>query len=299
MALYRQFKIGNALSSVTKQYYLMADPSQKHFFYNPTGLGFEKKYESTKQGNIETIDSVEFEMLDITGEIIFYGDTIEEKYKGYSDFIQFVKLKPLQLFYLPAYGNDEYYCDVLLTKVEKKEIDPKTDTLRIPVTFHRTGQWISKDTVYTLKNELVGSGKYYDLERDYYYAGSQLNNITIENLGTDEVGFRFEIDGYVKNPEFRIRIQNGEQYGIISLSGEYTKVRIISIEDKDEIYLEDDGVIIGSPFNKQNFNAIDGKSYFTFIKIKPGVSIGSFSADNIDTFDGTVQIVIKGSNATI
>lgn len=301
MALYRQFRLANALSDPDKpeSYYNMADPSQNHFFSEPKGLGLQKNYKATKQGNSEEIDSVEFEMLDITGNMIFYGKTNEEIYQAYQDFINFAKFKPLRFIQLPANINDEYYCEVLLVKVEKEEIDPKTQAMKVPVTFHRTTQWIFKDNIYELKNEIVGEGKHYDLVRDYYYAGSQLNNIKLNNPGTDEVGFRFEIDGEVTNPELLV-FQNGAQqpYGLISLIGTFTKVRVIS--DKSEsIYLENNGEIIGAPYNRQNFNAANGESFFTFFKLKPGESTAVFSCNNIDTFDGTVKIIIKGSAATV
>lgn len=287
----RRFWLINALG----ERYDLTDKNYKHFLNNPQGLGFSRSYTTQKIGNSELLTSYQFNLTDISGELMFYENGNGNKYQAYQDFVQFAKYKPLEFHYLPPNTLDDYYCEVLFTSATKSEIS--TDTiLHIPVTFHRVTEWLtSKDFVVTLHNDPVDDGKYYNLTRPYHYAGNTLSNIPLNNRGTDDVGFIITIDGYVQNPQFSLT-QASSQYGSCKINGNYTYVRVDSIESEEQIYLENNGSVIANPKQYQDLS-VNG-TYKTFLKLKVGNSTFTFTCGNIDTFNGTITISYKNSFVT-
>ena len=295
MADYRKFWLTNTLGN---KYLLTDNPDVKVFFNNPRGFGLSRQYDSIKVGNSELVESQEFRLTDISGQIVFYEGSNGLNYEKYNEFIQFVKYKPLEFHYQTPNSFTSYYCDVLLTSLSKDEID-KDGTLRVTAQFHRLTEWLNdNDIVYVLRNVSTGSGKYYDLVRPYHYSGTSLSNTPINNNGTDDVGFIIEIDGEVQNPQFTLT-QFGERYGICRINGTYTFASINSVEKNESIYLERNGSAITNPEQYQDFTIRDGSAYLTWCKFRVGETNFTFTCGNIDTFDGTMTIKFKNSYASV
>ena len=89
---YRKFYIINALGNR----YDLTDKNSKVFLNAPNGFGLNRSFTSLKVGNSELVTSQQFNLTDITGELLFYADSNGTKYQDYQDFIQFVKYKPLE-----------------------------------------------------------------------------------------------------------------------------------------------------------------------------------------------------------
>lgn len=280
--MYRKFYLQNGVGDT----YTFTDKNYKAFLNSPQGLGFTKTVSGYALGNITKVTSVAYDFPTISGELLFY-DKIQNAYEDYYNFIKFISLAPLQLFYLPANTLTPYFCDVELIQVEKSEYE--TDNmLHVPVNFQATSRWqIAKETVIELTKQVSGDGKYYDLNRPYFYGDSSFSNIEIVNDGSEEVGIIIEINGDITNPQWSLS-QNNIVYGSCKINGTYDYVKVDSKDGEQDIYLEKDGSIIANPSVYQDLSISGG--VLTFIKLKTGTSVFSFTSGNIDDFDGTVKI---------
>lgn len=295
MAEYRKHWLINSLG----QRYDFTEDNSKLLFSRPQGFGFRREYETIKVGNSELVMSQQFDLTDITGQLLFYrNQDAGDIYQDYRDFIGFVKFKPLMFFQLTPNDINPFYCDVLLTNIDKPDIG-ENGILSVNVTFHRLTEWLdAEDYTIVLTNEPTGEGKYYPLVRPYHYAGTDLSNTPINNNGTDDVGFILEINGECQNPQFTIT-QNGEQYAVCKINGTYDYVLINSVERTESIYLERNGSTISNPEQYQDFTIRNGLSYLTWCKFRVGKSIISITMGNIDSFDGTIVIKFKNSYVSV
>lgn len=291
---YRKFWLTNALGNE----YQFTDENSKIYFNEPQGLGFAKSYSVEKVGNSELVTSQQYEMTDITGDLLFFADANGTKYQDYQNFIQFAKYKPLEFHYLTPNNLTAYHCQILFTQADKSEVT--TDgIMHIPVVFHRLTEWLTdNDTTYTFDNTAIDEGKYYDLVYDYHYAGTTLGGSSVWNNGTDDVGFILTIEGVVQNPQFTLS-QNGAIYGIAKINGTYDYVMIDSIETEESIYLEYNGSVVANPEQYQDMTVANGQSYLTWTKLKVGETMFAFTCGNIDSFDGQVKITFKTSYVTV
>lgn len=279
----------------------------KVFLNDPAGFGFRRTYTSMAVGNSEIVTASQFQLTDITGELLFYDNSNGSKYEQYQRYIQFCKYKPLEFHYQMPNSEESYHCEVIFTQAQKSEI--ATDNiLHIPVTFHRLTQWLTdRDSVYIMDNSPINKGKYHELEYDYAYAGTNLSNTKIVNKGTDDVGFLITVKGKEENgvitetfSNMRFSLsQNGEEYGVCQINGEYNLAIIDSIERSESIYLERNGASIVMPEQYQDFTIADGHTFLTFLKLKVGESVFNFTCDRIDQFKGTVTLQFKDSYASV
>lgn len=294
MAGYRKHWFTNALG----QKYDLTEKSFHTFLNEPQGFGFQKSFSSIRVGNSELVVSSQYEMTDISGELLFYDSTIGEKYQRYQAFMQFLKFTPIEFHYQTPNELKSYYSDVIITVVDKTEVS-SDNILHVPITMHRLSEWLDDiDNIFVFGNDPETNGKIYDLERPYHYAGTTLSNASIYNSGTDDVGFTFIIDGDVLNPQFTLS-QAGEQYGVCKIQGTYDYVSINSVEKDEYIYLERNGSAITNPEQFQDLTVRNGSSYVTWIKLKTGESAFTFTCGNIDTFDGTIMFRFKNSYISV
>lgn len=276
------------------QEFTFTSQNAKHFLNAIGGLGFSKSVDGYKLGNVTKITSSAYNFLNVTGDLYFY-DSVDNAYEQYFNFVKFISLEPLQLYYLPPNTLNPYYCECQLISANKSEY--KDGMLNVPLTLQMTSHWQdSNETIIEMENELVGIGKHYDLERPYYYAGYSLANIPLTNNSSDDVGMVVEIEGDVTNPQWTLA-QNGEVYGTCKLNGTFDRVIVNSRDGEQTIYLELDDSVLTNPASYQDLSVSGG--VLTFIKLKTGQSTMSFTCGNIDTFDGTVKISYKGSYVSV
>lgn len=344
MADYRKLWLVNSMGN---KYYLTDDSKNKTFLNSPTGFGFRANYKTRKISNSELLISEGLDMVDITGELLFYASSPGIIYADYQEFINFIKFKPLKLFYLtPNFVDDErysFYADVIISQMTKGEMN-QNGMMGVQITFHRLSQWLDstehvfhiehsaiddyssiedydstktyspgdyvkyQGIIYECKYEIetpeefnidhwekIQIGKHYPLVRPYFYAGTGFSGTTINNNGTDEVGFVVTIDGNIENPIFTL-FQNNVRYGMCAIKGgTYSHIVINSVDGQSYIYLERDGTVISNPEQQQDFSVRDGTAYFTWCKLKVGESTFSITAGNISTFQGTVDVSFKNS----
>lgn len=272
-----------------------SNPNNKYFLENINGFGFSKDIDGYTLGNIKKITAAVYDFPKISGDLLFYDET-QHGYEDYFNFIKFIAREPLRLFYLPPNTLNAYYCNVHLTETNKSEYTEK-HVLKIGLDFEAISRWTTSDEIrIVVGNEPVDSGKYYDLERPYYYAGTTLSNIEVDNISSDAVGMVIEVVGDATNPQWTLT-QNGEVYGSCKLLGSYDYIKVNSNDSEQSIYLELDGVAIANPTSYQDLTYTGG--VLTFPKIKTGTTIMSFTCGNIDTFDGSFIIRYRGSYISV
>lgn len=275
--------------------FTFTEQNSKAFLNNISGMGFSKTINTTSYGNALKVNSSSYSFMQIGGEILFY-DKVNKAYEDYFNFIKFISLEPLKLFYLPPNTLTPYFCDVELLTANKGEYNTN-GTLSVPVSLQTKTHWLtSEKTEIVLTNGIVGVGKHYDLTRDYYYVGTNLSGYEITNNGSDEIGIEVLIEGDVTNPIWSLS-QNGETYGTCKITGSYDVVRVNSVDSEEEIYLELDGSTIANPSRYQDLSISGG--VLTFIKLKTGTSTFAFSCGNIESFTGTVTIKFNQSYISV
>ena len=289
--MYRKFYLKNSVGNT----FALTDKNFNHFMQDPQGLGFQKTVNGYTLGNVTKVTSSSYDFMTISGELLFYDDR-ETAYQKYFDFVSFISLEPLQLFYLPPNTLIPYYCNIELTQADKSEYN-KDNILHVPLSMQMTSRWLSsEETIIELSKAFIGSGKYYDLERPYYYAKNSLTNVEIINNGSEEIGMIIEIDGDITNPQWTFA-QNNVVYGSCKINGSYDYVKVNSRDGEQDIYLENDGSIVANPTVYQDLSISGG--VLTFIKLKTGTSVFSFTSGNIDEFSGTIRIRFFNSYVSV
>jgi len=153
MSGYRKFWLVN---SQGEKYYLTDDTKCKTFLSTPSGFGFKSRYKTRKINNSELLISEGLDMVDITGELVFYNSSPNLIYEDYQDFISFIRFKPIEFHYLtPNFVDDErysFYSNVIISNINKGEMS-QDGTLRAQITIHRLSQWLdSSEHMFVLTN---------------------------------------------------------------------------------------------------------------------------------------------------
>lgn len=281
--MYRQFYIENSLGKK----YQLTSRNFKCFLNEPQGLGYSKSLSTLRLGNQELTTNEQLSMPSITGTLIFY-DKLNNAYQDYIDFISFVRYTPLKLYYQPPNLLAPYYIDCELIQLDKGEYQ-KEGYLSCAVQFYGTSLWKnSQNYEYVIGNITDEGGKYYDLVRPYFYAGNNLNSISISNNGDVPIGFTFEIIGSVTNPRLTAT-QNGATYGLLKLNGTFDYCKIDSSDVAQSIYLKNGDSVVANPLSYQDLSIADGVASITFFKLKVGQSDLSFSCDKLSSFEGKIR----------
>lgn len=275
--------------------FTFTEKNSKVFLNNPNGFGFGKTLTTYNLGNVSKVIGKEINFQTIDGSLLFYNKR-EQAYQDYFNFVKFISYEPIRLYYLPPNTLNPYYCDCEIINAQKGEYS-LSGYLEIPLSIQMTSHWQdAEETIKEYDNTSVGEGKYYDLERPYYYNASNLDDIVLDNNGNDEVGIIVEIIGEVSNPQWTIS-QNDEVYGSAKINGTYDYVKVNSRDGEQEIYLERNGSAIVNPASYQDLSISGG--VLTFIKLKTGQSKLNFTSGNISTFSGKVRIHLKNSYISV
>lgn len=254
---------------------------------NPSGLGAEQSFESVILGESKKVTEYHYELIDKQMSIVFKG-TIPEVYQMYQDFVRFLSRKPLRLIYVTPNTFEEYFCDVVLTRLDKTEVNEanvlECDLTLSPVDFWRN----SRTNILDVGNDDEGSGKKYPLKRPYSYGSRSLSEVTISNNGFYDAPFTIEIDGVTTNPIITLYDSNNIRYGQARFIGTFESIKINSDELNENIKLVSNGVELTDPYNYQDLTYLDDNTALTFMKLKVGQSKMAFTLGL--SFGGTIRI---------
>lgn len=264
------------------------DPAEKVFARNPAGLGLVKSAELLRLGNKQKVVDEQYEFVNKTFDVLFYGDTREKMYSDYNDFIDFITVGDISLLYEIPSQNVAYRISVLVSEITKTEVK-ENGIMSCGLTLTPLSFWEDNE-----KNSLVISvedsryGKKYPLTRPYRYAGSNaLDNVAIDITGNMEVPFEITIDGGCTDPSYQIFASDETTVrGQCRFSGTYSYVYVNSDEAEEEIKLFDgNGTEVTYPYNYQVLSSVEEN---TFLTLKKGRNKLRFSLGSL--FEGTVTI---------
>lgn len=262
----RNFKLSNGNNAM----WTLTDPSIESFATNPSGLGFNSESQYMRVGNDNLLTYSQYSMESKSFDVMFYGKRREDKYKMYFDFVKFLMVEPIYLLYEPV-GGKTYRMKVKVESLGKTEINPETSALVCPMEMTPLSFWednkVKATTVFST-NKLVG--KSYPLERPYYYAPAQFNNISLECQGTLPSPMIIEIDGNISGVQYSLLDSNAEVYGVGRITGSYDHVEINTDEAEESIVLENGGAQIPDPYNYQDLTiGSPDRVKVTFVQLKP------------------------------
>lgn len=186
----RQFYLRNGNGA---EYSLM---DVEHWLNSPKGLGlnFKDKYSQVGSNFLRTKKVTN--PKDISGVLMFTGSNLYDKYQ---EFMLFSQVEPLIFVYNP--NGTEYIVNVSLEEIGKEEIDSKTSTLQVDVSFKRLTRW--RRVVLQRNDATEAEGKVYPFTYPYTYGGDVANNVTIESDTVCESPCKITIIGNCENPIWR------------------------------------------------------------------------------------------------
>ena len=253
---YRKFTIENGDGNTIA----LAESTSKIFLNNPSGLGINNTITTNNYPDKMNVVNNEQSFGSIGGEMVFYDYINKDKYQAYNDFITFLMVKPLKLYYeLPI--PKTYSIDIDLLTIEKTEV--KNDgLLRCNFTFQTLSRWKGE----TIK--ITGSD----------------NTYQITNNGHMPVGFKITINSNGLNKPYIKLIQDNILYGEAKITRSLvTTMYINSIDGENELNINNLG---GYSTNLQDLSISNGSIYVTFMKIARGVSTLEIGMDG-----GTIDSV--------
>lgn len=174
--------------------YNFQDLNSKAFFNNPEGLGNAREITINKNGDFSQVVANNVSFQDIKGEIIFSRREAAKKgnygsYEAFNYFNSFCKRSRLSLMYvLPNVDNiDDVVCrEVVLSSIEKSEIDYKTGHLRCNVVFTPLTPWVRG------KVNISHSGK----STYAYTSSSGFCRMSFKTVGNMETPISIRLDGW-------------------------------------------------------------------------------------------------------
>lgn len=285
MAIYRKLWLVNG----DGREFDLTDRVDEFFLANIGGFGAESEIGTVRLGNSEYASSFQYNMINIEGTIYFHNEKGNPyKYQSYQDFFVFCNQLPLYLYYEPPHrAGNPVYRQVLLNKVEKTEVSPKTKALECPVSFKPLTFWIdSSETVVTASPQDEGEGKKYPLDRPYAYKGDSLKHVTLINKSPFPVPLKINIDGEFGNFSYSLFTKKGELYGNGKIIDAYTMLNVeINSDDLNEnLYIKNIVGEVAMPANNQDFSICKPGVDFTFLYLQPGENFIAFDFEKISNY---------------
>ena len=189
----RQFYLRNGNGA---EYSLM---DVEHWLNSPKGLGLKYKDKYSQVGTNFIRTKKVTNPKDVQGTLIFTGDKLYDKYQ---EFMLFTQIEPLIFVYNP--NGTEYIANVSLEEIKKEEIDYKTSTLQVDLSFKRLTRW--RRVVLQRNDATVNRGKVYTFQYPYQYGKDVANNVTIESDTAFESPCKITIIGSCENPVWRLYV---------------------------------------------------------------------------------------------
>lgn len=296
----RKFWLENGLGDT----YEFTEENSNIFLNDPQGLGFVKNIATERLGDTEYVTAMYYNMPSPSGELLFYNKR-EQGYQDYDEFIDFIMIEPLRLYYLPPNTLSPYYIECQIVQLDKSEYD-EDGIMRCPISFVGTSMWLnSSETVISVDNTQEADGKYYELVRPYHYSGEALKNIVINVVGNLPADFELEVYGEVENPVLTA-MKGDTIYGVIKLDGTFSSndptkpsIYINTNSASEQLILRQGDSVLANPLSYQDLSIADGIASLTFFKLVVGQSLISFTSANSSTYDGHIVLKWKDKRVSV
>ena len=251
-----------------------ADDGQTAFMARPEGLGIRTRIRSFEVENTTFIEQIQTQVQTIQGTLYF------KDYDHFAKFAEFVGVinsdQHLKLYYATEAGADRHwYKRVLITELQKGEINVRTSVLEIRARFECLSRW-RQDHQQSLDIMRVGTAHMHPYIYPHTYAGNSLS-IEIDNTGNLSTSCQIRVEGHTDTPTFRL-IKNGEiidqaRYNLIVRQGSHLIVDSAPDTQRAEI-------ITGSNTENVYYTGEKDYRYSNFIIIPSGKSTFVVSALN-------------------
>lgn len=293
---YRKFRIQNA----NGDFFELTDKNYKVFASRPNGLGFSKTISTLRLGNELALIYSMINLDQISFELLFYDDSLSDKYQKYNDFINFISHKPLYLFYQKPNSFNWYrrkYESLSLTKTEVDFDDGMLhcDYVVQPLTFWEDGT--SQQMKFHISSE-IQDGKIYPIEYPIIYGFNGSSSFDLNTLSLLETPLKLTINGTVTNPQYVLYDDKNTIYGRGKFIGTFDSIHVNSIESEEQIALLRNDLILDNPYGYQDLTVGNPSEIFvTFMKLKVGRSKFRFILD--EEFEGDVILEWRNRYATV
>lgn len=181
------------------------------FLENPSGFGFSKSLEFANYTSIRNLISNTYNFGAISGNLIFLN------YNKYNEFLDYLRnSNDLYLNYKPNTTINTYYIKVLISSIEKNEINTSKQTLDCTITFEATSYWQKQELHFSsnIVSEKPNLNPTYPLTYKHTkYATSigqaQILSILLNNKGDLNAPLKIIIYGPAVNPSWKLGTQSG------------------------------------------------------------------------------------------
>lgn len=257
-----------------RQFYLVNDEDEIYFFNlnNQTliskidDLGFSKENTYVSFDKEKRLISSKDELGEVGFNLVFLNG-----YKGYTDFIKFIrKSNELKLYYQLEYNLK--YCKVWIKSITKTELEGAA--LECKIILDRLSLWIVKETYNITVNEDL-NGKVYPYKYSYVYSASYNGMINLSNDGENRAPLIISIVGSVNNPMVEL-IKDGKVVSTLRILIEHDncEIEVSSVPSDQHLTLKTEenveNIYQYQDFTCDNFIVLDRGDYI--IKFTPGVS---------------------------
>lgn len=285
MAGYRKFRLLNG----NLETYDLTEHRNKVYANSPQGLGYTKTLSILRLGDEILSPYYNVDLGTIQFEILFYDDTLSQKYQKYIEFINFLSYKPLYLLYQRPNSFDWFRRRVDVVSLDKTEVE-LDGMLHCNIQLQALSFWEDNEVkTIELTNQVTDENKTYPIVYPFTYGSTSLSNIPLVSTGLLDSPLEITIDGRVTNPQYVLYNGSGDIYGVGRLIGTFDSVYINSREADETLALVYNGLTLDNPLSYQDLTVgSPDKIYITFLKLQNGTSKMSFSVDA--GFDGTVKI---------
>lgn len=291
---YRKFRLLNSQNSIFE----LTDKNFKVFASNPAGLGFSKTVSLYRLGDENLVPYSMINLDQISFEILFYDESLADKYQKYNDFVNFISHKPIYLLYQKPNSFNWYRRLIESMSLSKTEVS-LDGMLHCSYNMQTLTFWEDNDVNEKVVNSgSVSDGKIYPLTYPFKYSSSSLSNIELMSIGFLDSPMQITIDGTTTDPQYILYDEKGEIYGRGKFNGTFDKVYINSSESNEQLVLQRNDLILSNPMSYQDLTiGSPNDIYVTFLKLKLGVNRMSFILG--DSFEGSVRIEWRNRYVTI
>ena len=249
--MYRKFTLINSKD----EYWELANPNNRTFAGNPSGLGYSNTKSFIRIGDMDMETYSQFSLSDITFAIVFYQDTNSQIYSAYSNFVKFLMHEPITLKYdLPNGKSYQRKCAV--GGISKTEVDSSNSAMSCNLTLKPQEMWLGEAKTVEFSNTPL------------------VQQFTCESgIPTPLL---LEFNGKLTNPKYTLYDADDNEIGVGRFIGTFAKMVIDSEDGYENIQLRlfsDSSKDVVNPYGYQDLTVVNYKNeLLTFIKASVGLN---------------------------